>query len=136
VITQKFLCKYTPRSKKEEPIILVVVSCDRIADGNAQKHAGNFPRRPCSSIYLNCLNAHTLEHICADSVVVITRRCQRLNPGSSPGRRIQAWSSSPDILLFNLKVPLRIICPLRPLIPFLLILYLLNSSILRKVFHR
>ncbi len=24
---------------------------------------------------------------CADSVVVITRRCQRLNPGSSPGRR-------------------------------------------------
>jgi hypothetical protein len=25
---------------------------------------------------------------CADSVVVITRRCQRLNPGSSPGRRI------------------------------------------------
>src|SRR5665647_754193 len=44
---------------------------------------------PGSSIYLNCLNAHTLEHICADSVVVITRRCQRLNPGSSPGRRTQ-----------------------------------------------
>jgi hypothetical protein len=43
---------------------------------------------PGSSIYLNCMNAHTLEHICADSVVVITRRCQRLNPGSSPGRRI------------------------------------------------
>ena len=40
-----------------------------------------------SSIRLNHLNAHTLERIRADSVVVITRRCQRLNPGSSPGRR-------------------------------------------------
>ena len=25
------------------------------------------------------------------SVVVITGRCQRLNPGSSPGARIAAW---------------------------------------------
>lgn len=40
-----------------------------------------------------CCKAHD---VCADSVVVITRRCQRLNPGSSPGRRIRKYSSPPS----------------------------------------
>jgi hypothetical protein len=45
------------------------------------------------------MNAHISEHICADSVVVITRRCQRLNPGSSPGRRTLSFRSG-FLLLF------------------------------------
>ena len=54
------------------------------------------------SICLNCLNAHISERICADSVVVITRRCQRLNPGSSPGRRTLSFFM--EFLLFIHRV--------------------------------
>ncbi len=44
---------------------------------------------------------------CADSVVVITRRCQRLNPGSSPGRRIHLRFVFFSVLRFlNRKVSL------------------------------
>ena len=43
---------------------------------------------------------------CADSVVVITRRCQRLNPGSSPGRRIlPRWERRCVLLLRKSNSP-------------------------------
>ena len=42
------------------------------------------------SISLLWFTSNYLESFCADSVVVITRRCQRLNSGSSPDRRIPA----------------------------------------------
>ena len=77
---------------------------------------------PCS-ICLNRLNAHTLERISADSVVVITRRCQRLNPGSSPGRRTLSWQFMQHLLRprcffwYGLDLPGRLLEPVSLVLP-------------------
>ena len=73
--------------------------CGACADGHLRPdqyalpaQRGSSPENtPISRPEFDILKSFEYPHFrahCADSVVVITRRCQRLNPGSSPGRRI------------------------------------------------